>query len=207
MTFPSSVRDNPKTTSGHRSRYWCCQDEAHKKPSKQSTAPGIKNREHAGMKRFPCKSHLHISCKPNEHGDMVIAVILRHGMKHVQYMDVSMPPEALEIIRKDLEWGKPTTIVPKVQSLYPNVTATQIHTAWTTLSQVYWRRDDNQLLSARKLLEEFGDEVDVFTPAGVPDGVEMLAWGMKKIALPLEGKVVEVGMDATCKQYVRSKGT
>jgi hypothetical protein len=73
-----------------------------------------------------------------------------------------------------------------------------VYNAWRELSQTYWRRDDLQLPSAKKLLEEFQDEVDVFNPAGVSEGVEILAWGMKKIAAPLKGKVVEIGMDATC---------
>ena len=201
----TSVRDNPKVAVGHRTRLWCCQDAARKKGSKQSTDPHIKNREHAGMKRFACKSHLHVSCKPKKDGDMVISVILRHSIKHIQYMDVSMPPEALDVIRDDLEWGKPATIVPKIQALFPDVTATQIHTAWTTLSQVYWRRDDQQLPSARILLQEFDANIDLFTPEGVPEGVEILAWGMKKIALPLKGKVIEIGMDATCEHYSHSR--
>jgi len=49
-----------------------------------------------------------------------------------------------------------------------------------------------------KLLKEFGDEADIFEPKHVPEGVEILAWGMKKIAGPLKGKIIEVGMDATC---------
>ena len=30
------------------------------------------------------------------------------------------------------------------------------------------------------------------------DGVEQLAWGVKKVSNRLQGKVVEVGIDATC---------
>jgi hypothetical protein len=66
------------------------------------------------------------------------------------------------------------------------------------MSEVLWRRDKEQLPSARKLLEEFGEEVEVFTIADIPDGAEMLCWGMKKIMEPLDGKVVKIGVDATC---------
>ncbi|KIK05393.1 hypothetical protein K443DRAFT_3879 [Laccaria amethystina LaAM-08-1] len=65
------------------------------------------------------------------------------------------------------------------------------------MSQQYWRRDDLQLPSAEKLLADFGDDVDVFNPQEVPNGVEILCWGMKKIAEPLKGHCVEVGLDAT----------
>jgi len=52
------------------------------------------------------------------------------------------------------------------------------------------------------LLAEYRDDVNIFEPVGIPNGVEMLTWGMKQIAEPLKGKVVEIGMDATCEQYL-----
>lgn len=57
-------------------------------------------------------------------------------------------------------------------------------------------------VSAKMLLAEYGDDIDIFEPADIPDGVEMLAWGMKRITEPLKGKVVEIGMDATCEEYL-----
>ena len=87
----------------------------------------------------------------------------------------------------------------KVRAAYPNLTIAQIYNAWRALSQTFWRRAEEQLESARKLLTENSNEVDIFKLSNVPDGVEILAWGMKRIADLLKGKVVEVGMDATCK--------
>jgi hypothetical protein len=103
------------------------------------------------------------------------------------------------MIEAHLEWLTPSAMVTKVQSIYPQVTALQIHTAWREMSQVYWRRDNLQLPSALKLLREYDDDVDIFEPVDIPEGVEMLAWGMKRVASLLRGKIVEVGMDATCK--------
>jgi hypothetical protein len=61
-----------------------------------------------------------------------------------------------------------------------------------------------QLPSATLLLEEFPDDVEVFdTRAEV--GVEQLAWGMKKILAGLKGKVVEIGVDATCEHPALDK--
>lgn len=37
----------------------------------------------------------------------------------------------------------------------------------------------------------------MFDPEGVSEGVEIVAWGMKKIAEPLRGQVIGIGMDAT----------
>jgi hypothetical protein len=67
-----------------------------------------------------------------------VTVQLEHHIKHVHYVDVAMPPEALEMIQENLEWLTPVAMVAKVQDVYPQITALQIHTAWTEMSQVFW---------------------------------------------------------------------
>ena len=109
-----------------------------------------------------------------------------------------MPPEAADIIRENLEWSTPSSIIPKVQAVYPQVTGKQVHKAWADMSEVLWKRDHLQLPSAKKLLQEFSDDVDVFE-VNVAEGVEILCWGMKKTLARLKGKVVKIGIDATCK--------
>jgi hypothetical protein len=136
--------------------------------------------------------------KANIHGGHKMLIYLQHHVKHVLYVDVGMPPEALQMIEEQAEWSTPSQMATKIQSQYPQVTTKQIHSAWRGLSQEFWRRDDEQLPSTRKLLAEYRDEVDTFELVDVPEGVEILAWGMKKIAEPMRGKVVEIGMDATC---------
>jgi hypothetical protein len=142
----------------------------------RSTDPNVKNRENPGMKRFPCHSKLSISCRGINDGDgtMLVTVQLEHHHQHANYVDVSMPPEALQMIRDNLEWLTPTAMVTKIQATFPNVTRLQIHTAWSEMSEVFWRRDKEQLPSAKMLLEEFGEEVDIFMIADVPDSTEML---------------------------------
>ncbi|KAJ7933128.1 hypothetical protein B0H13DRAFT_1856418 [Mycena leptocephala] len=83
-------------------------------------------------------------------------------------------------------------MISKVQAAFPTVTAQEIHRAWMEMSGPLWRFDDDQLLSTKKMLEEYTDHVDIFEPRDVPEGVEMVCWGMKKIATPLEGKAVEI---------------
>jgi hypothetical protein len=97
-----------------------------------------------------------------------------------------------------LEWSTPVSVTPRVQAIYPHITGKQIHTAWTQMSETLWRRDKEQLPSVETLLREFGDDVDVFD-IEVEEGVQQLCWGMKKIGERLRGKVIEIGIDATCK--------
>ncbi|KAF7366599.1 SWIM-type domain-containing protein [Mycena sanguinolenta] len=195
-----TVANNRELKSGHRTRLWCCQDEGRKKKSKASHDPDIRNRDYVGMKRFPCKSKLAISCRTSRDDDdeLVVTVELKHGQKHTAYTNVSMPQEALDMIRDNVEWLTPVAMVSKVQATFPTVTAAQIHRAWMEMSEIHWRRDDLQLPSATKMLEEHGEDVDIFKPENIPEGVEMLCWGMKKIAGPLQGKIFEIGVDATC---------
>lgn len=59
------------------------------------------------------------------------------------------------------------------------------------MSEVLWKWDDDQMVSAQKLLEERSDSIHVFEIEAV-EGVVVLCWGMKKIAAHLKGKVVEI---------------
>ncbi|KAJ7789309.1 hypothetical protein B0H14DRAFT_2944863 [Mycena olivaceomarginata] len=194
-----TVKDHRVLKSGHRTRFYCSQDQARKKKSKASQDPDVRNRDNVGMKRYPCSSKLVISCRSFACDDeLTVTVRLAHGEKHVCYFDVSMPEAALDMIRDYVEWLTPGALVTKVQRVFPSVTAMQVYKAWVDMSSTFWRRADAQLPSTAKLLEEFRDDVHLFHPEDVPDGIEMLCWGMKKIAEPLRGNVVEIGVDATC---------
>jgi hypothetical protein len=150
------------------------------------------------MHRFDCKSGLRVSSLAGEvPGERKISISLQHHDSHVHYCDVAVPPEAAAIIREGFEWSTPVQMVGRIQAWSPNVTAGQVHSAWSEMSEILWKRDKMQLPSAEILLKELGDDVDVLgiQPA---EGVEQLAWVMKKIMDPLRGQVVEIGMDATC---------
>jgi hypothetical protein len=97
-----------------------------------------------------------------------------------------------------LEWSTPVSVTLRVQVIYPHITGKKIHTVWTQMSETLWRSDKEQLPSAETLLREFGDDVDVFD-IEVEEGVQQLCFGMKKIRERLRGKVIKIGIDATCK--------
>ena len=52
----------------------------------------------------------------------MVTIKLHHHTKHVHYVDVAMPPGAVEIIRENVEWLTPVAMVAKVQAAYPGVT-------------------------------------------------------------------------------------
>ncbi|KAJ7078963.1 hypothetical protein C8R44DRAFT_654310 [Mycena epipterygia] len=192
------VKENNPGEAGHRTRLWCCQDKARKQKARPSDREGAKPRDTLGMHRFDCNSHLRVSSLAGEvPGERKISISLRHHDSHVHYYDVSMPPEAAAIIRDGLEWSTPVEMVGRTQRLFPHVTASQVHSAWSQMSEILWKRDKMQLPSAEILLKELGDDVDVLDVHSA-EGVEQIAWVMKKIMEPLHGKIVEIGIDATC---------
>jgi hypothetical protein len=192
------VKENKLLVSGHKTQYWCSQDSTWKQKVRPSPKEGAKHRDTLGMHHYNCCSCLRVSCcEVDDPSSRQITIYLQHHKAHTPYYDVAMPPEAAIIIRENLEWTTPNAMVPKIQALFPAVTATQIHSAWTIMSKILWKRDDLQLPSAEILLREYSDKVNVFDLPKV-DGMEQLAWGMKKVSDRLRGKVVEVGIDATC---------
>ncbi|KAJ7712299.1 hypothetical protein B0H16DRAFT_1243040, partial [Mycena metata] len=88
-SYRFTVRDNKELASGHRTRYWCSQDEARKKKTKASQDPQIKNRDTVGMKRYPCGSKLVISCRTSrgDADELTVTVDLKHAAEHVSYTD------------------------------------------------------------------------------------------------------------------------
>ncbi|KAG2156290.1 hypothetical protein DEU56DRAFT_906454 [Suillus clintonianus] len=107
-----------------------------------------------------------------------------------------MPVEATEIIHDNLEWSIPSTLVPRIQGLFPNITSKQVHSAWSCMSQILWKKDENQLTSAKLLLDELAGDVDIFDIEEVV-GVEQVCWGMKRIAKSLRKNIIEIALDAT----------
>ncbi|KAJ7577209.1 hypothetical protein C8J56DRAFT_899293 [Mycena floridula] len=191
------VHKNKVLASGIKCRMWCCQDKGRKQKEHRSTKPNAKPRENVGMMCYPCQSQLNITCQANPHGGKTIHVYLHHAKAHRHYYDVQMPEGALAIIRDRLETATPNELVGQIQTQFPNVTAAQIHTTWSKMSETVWKRDPNQLLSAQTLLREFPEDVDLFEEVVPTEGIEQLCFGLKRVLEGLRGKVVEIGLDAT----------
>ena len=80
----------------------------------------------------------------------------------------------------NVECNTPVAIRPKVKATYPQVTPKQVHTAWTQMSEMPWKRDKVQIPSAKHLLEKLGNEGNLFD-IKPPDGVKQVAWWIKPI--------------------------
>lgn len=199
ITHLFRIKEHLPLKSGHKTRYWCCQDKNRKTKSQPSKREGAIPHDTLGMHRYDCKSKLNISCRTNQSNvhTHTITIWLEHHMKHTPYYDVSLPPEATSLIRENIEYHSPNEIAKRILLTHPSVTANQVHAAWTTMSETLWKRDKDQVASIKMLLGEYKDDTAILELPKM-EGVEQVAWVMKKVILPLRGKIVEIGIDATC---------
>jgi hypothetical protein len=125
---------------------------------------------------------------------------LCHTQNHNQYERVDMDANAVDVIRDNLLTSTPTALVTTIQQWWAHITAAQVQRMWISLSSVLWKRDDNQLESARTLLRELEDqgEADYFE-LKVDEGVQAVAWGLPKL-MKEKLDLIKIAMDATCAQ-------
>jgi hypothetical protein len=196
-----SVRyHDKKRKSGLRTIFHCSQDERRTQKVRK-VVDQSKQRENIGMDRFPCQSSLQIAVTRRPSGLQEVSVRFRHHHRHVPYIDVTMPPAAFELISQHIGIAKPSDLLPSVQALEGcgHLSSAQVYRAWTKLSEVLWRRDEDSIKSAVKLLEEFEqDGHAVRLNLDLPDGVTGIAWALPGIAERVKECVKEVALDATC---------
>jgi hypothetical protein len=88
ITYINRVKDNLVLGSGHKTRYWCCQDKSRKQKPRPSQREGVMHRDAPGMHRYDCQSKLNISYRANPRSDektYTITIWLEHHMKHPPY--------------------------------------------------------------------------------------------------------------------------
>ncbi|KIJ26521.1 hypothetical protein M422DRAFT_272397 [Sphaerobolus stellatus SS14] len=94
------------------------------------------------------------------------------------------------------EYTVPSALAAKIREDFPHVTSQQVYRAWVTFSEILWKRSEAQMESASGLLREMPEEASILQVETVM-GVSALGWGLKEIAHTLEGKIVEIAIDAT----------
>jgi hypothetical protein len=143
------VKDHPRLQQGYKTRLWCSQDEGQKKKKKPKMQENTVHRDTVGMTQYNCKSKLIVLCAARgPTGTHTVMVHLHHHKNHQLYYNVTLPSNAAALVRENLKWSTPVSITPKIQVLHLQVTAKQVHRAWTEMSETLWKRDKMQLPSA-----------------------------------------------------------
>ncbi|KDR78681.1 hypothetical protein GALMADRAFT_1262756 [Galerina marginata CBS 339.88] len=109
-----TVKDHPQFTNGHKTRFWCSQDEAHRSKSSRAARkaqgdcykPRVTSAGEAMAKaRYPCRSRLLISSRDSDlPGTRIITVRMHHHVNHEAYIDANLPPDVVQGIRESLGW-------------------------------------------------------------------------------------------------------
>jgi len=80
------------------------------------------------MEHFAYRSQFHVGIQAaNQSGYWKVTILLNHHQNHKPYFDVTMPLEAITLIRDNREWTTPVSMAPQIQALHPNVLLAQIH--------------------------------------------------------------------------------
>ncbi|KAF9558835.1 hypothetical protein CPC08DRAFT_763693 [Agrocybe pediades] len=103
-----TVKDHPQFSNGHKTRFWCSQDEAHRSKSSKaarklqgnSYKPRVTSGGEAIAKtRFPCQSRLLVSSRDSKTpGLRSVTVRMHHHLNHEPYVDASLPPDVVQNI-------------------------------------------------------------------------------------------------------------
>ncbi|PVF90972.1 hypothetical protein CPB86DRAFT_676043, partial [Serendipita vermifera] len=106
-----------------------------------------------------------------------------------------MPVEAIEFIHDNIDLT-PTLLFSKITEHWQDVDRNQVYSAWSRRAEGLWRNDDDPVASVTALLKTWDGDVDLFDLM-LDEGIVAIAWGIKRIAKSLKGKVVEIAMDTT----------
>ena len=102
--------------------------------------------------------------------------------------------ERVDCIRQQLHLS-PKDIFSGMEKYYPNLTQKQVHYWWTRQVQALYKKDNDQLLSAKMLLEEAHFDILLFN---CEEGIKYIGFVTNFFnQLKSNGEII---FDATCKQ-------
>jgi len=111
------VKDHPEYFNGHKTRFWCSQDEAHRSKSSRAArkAQGdlykprqTSSGETLAKNRYPCRSRLLISSRDSDTPNQcTVTVRMHHHVAHEPYVDLNLPPEVAQGVWNNYWWIAP----------------------------------------------------------------------------------------------------
>ncbi|KAK7026186.1 SWIM-type domain-containing protein, partial [Favolaschia claudopus] len=161
-----------------------------------------KQRDKGKMTVYPCDGWLTIwgSADTSEW-----FVRIRHNDCHQKYVSVEVPPDVKAYILENVDlrtsqlWKQILVKHPK-----PTFTRKSVYNIWAKAQQDRWKRHEDELKSARILLEEFSKQGSKYEvePIPLPDGGKSAGFQAFAFAIPTflrkwAGKIREIGLDST----------
>ncbi|EJD33441.1 hypothetical protein AURDEDRAFT_22475, partial [Auricularia subglabra TFB-10046 SS5] len=147
------------------------------------------------MKRFGCRGGLNISIPDT---GTYARVAIYHALAHDAYCNIEVSCDVKAFIAEKRHLT-PSAIFLELLKRDPTTELEQWQIAhhWASICQDQWRRSDDQVESARKIIAEHPDAIPIELDGEL--GVTALAFLVKECAESLNTGVVELAMDSTWK--------
>ena len=169
--------------------FHCSQSQyLHQNPRKTSEVE--KQRDRTTMTRFECNGQLKLKIDSNS---KTVILELNHDILHPRPEKHGVTQEVKDIIRQQLHLA-PKDVFASLEANYPNLTQKQVHYWWTNQIQQQYRRDNDQLVSAKILLEEAGLNIILYNYSSGIKHIGFLTTFFNSLK-----NNNEIIIDATCK--------
>ncbi|KAK6984659.1 SWIM-type domain-containing protein [Favolaschia claudopus] len=186
-----------KNSSTSRYEYHCLQISTRQHKSKK--ALDVKTRDKGAMRTFDCQGWITIYASPD---DDEYFVRIRHQDCHEKYACIDVPEDVRNYIEANPNlrayqlWKEILKTHP-----FPAFTQKAVYNLWSKQHQSQWRRNDDELESAKILLAEFSKDpryqVESITLPPDSGGCIALAFALPLLIRKWAGTIREAALDST----------
>ncbi|CAK5283818.1 unnamed protein product [Mycena citricolor] len=190
-------RPNKGNTDVHKFEFYCAQLDGEQ--TKNHLVDDVKKqRGRTTMDRFKCNGHLNITLNSSRTEFMMVR--LSHHLAHKHYTDISIPADIKKYIRES-KGLTATKIYEEIIKMHPKteLTEKQVYRCWSDVNQGRWRKADDQVESAKILLQEYKDLTIDIVEINPEPGLSTIAFIFREILDEYGGDVEEIAMDSTWK--------
>ncbi|TFK46463.1 hypothetical protein OE88DRAFT_1638147 [Heliocybe sulcata] len=152
------------------------------------------------MPRHRCKGWLHITIQNTI--PALVRIRLNHDIPHPHYTDISIPEHVQNLIyecRRQTPGQIWDRILAENEGRTVEYTERQVYALWQHINEEVWWLDDDQVKSARMVLEAAqGKEVELIDVT-MEKGIDVIAFALKDSVDEFGGEMAELAMDSTWK--------
>ncbi|KAF8967522.1 hypothetical protein BDZ97DRAFT_1656387 [Flammula alnicola] len=187
--------------------YHCAQINTRQHKPKKAKNEGVKHRDKEQMDTFKCHGWLSITI--TDDGDDAF-VKFQHEDDHVPYWNIDVPSEIQDFVRENLELS-PTQLWDEIlkKNPSPSFSRKAIYQIWHENESKKWKRDPDEVKSAKILLEEASEKQNmnrnIYSVESIPlpdnPSFTAIAFCLPEVLRKWGGKVRELSLDSACEKY------
>ncbi|KAG6808563.1 hypothetical protein H0H92_003721 [Tricholoma furcatifolium] len=191
-----------KRTAGIRFMYHCTQIDARQHKSQKTQKPNAKRRDKHSMETFDCSGWLHIVIFM---GSLVAHIKVMHKEDHIPYWCIDVPDDVKDFVNANSNltsmqlWDEILKTNPT-----PKFSRKSIYHLWQHRTSQEWKRDKDEVKSARILINEAsspGTDFNLlytvkFVQTHEEDGCMAVAFILKSLLMQWEEKIREISLDS-----------